>query len=240
MGTVTAIFDSARAANNAIDTIKARGVEDGRINYLTPGDAAAEANSAGGFGKITGTTLGGILGMGAATFLIPGLGPIAGVGLFAGAIAGAGLGAAAGTAIDHKTDVPKHDLYFYEDALRRGSTVVIIDPRDGDQETQVRNILEHAGGRSIESLRREWWNSVRETEREYARQRGYSFEQDEISYRSGFEAALHPETRGRDLDQVAAYIETCYPEPCKTEVFRIGFDRGRQYLQSRSGSPELH
>ena len=240
MGIITAIFESPAAAHAAIDTIKARGVEDSRISYLTPGSAPAELNSAAGIGTGTGATLGSILGMGAATFLIPGLGPIAGVGLLAGALAGAGLGAAAGKAADHKADVPKEDLYFYEEALRQGRTVVLVHPTDHDQETQVRNLLEHAGGRGLESTRREWWSGMRDTERDFARQRGYDFGGNESNYRSGFEAALHPETRGRDYDQVAAYIESCYPEPCKTEVFRIGYDRGRQYLLSRSGGGQLH
>lgn len=240
MATVTAIFGSITAAHRAIDAVKAKGVEDGRISYLTPGDRASEADGARGLGRPGGTALGGVLGMGAATFVMPFLGPIAGVGLLAGALAGAALGSAAGKAADNKMDVPKHDLYFYEDALRRGHTVVIIETRGETQQTQVRNILEHEGGRSVESLRREWWQSVRDSEREYARQRGYDFPSDEVNYRAGFEGALHPETRGHDYEQVTAYLETCYPEPCRTEVFRVGFDRGRQYLQSRTAGRELH
>ena len=240
MAAVTAIFDSITAAHSAIDAVKAKGIEDGRISYLTPGDRATEADSARGLGKPEGTAVGGILGMGAATFVMPFLGPIAGVGLMAGALAGAALGAAAGKSADKKMDVPKQDLYFYEDALRRGNTVVIVEAHDDTQKTQVRNILEHEGGRSVDSLRREWWQGVRDEEREYARQRGYDFEKDEVNYRSGFEGALHPESRGRDYEQITAYLETCYPEPCRTEVFRVGFDRGRQYLQSRTAGRELH
>ena len=239
MRTITAIFDSSADAIRAIESIKAKGIEDGRISYLTPGDEADEANSAAGLGKAGGAALGGVLGMGAATFLIPGIGPIAGAGLMAGALAGAGLGLAAGKVIDDRSDVPKEDLYFYEEALRRGASVVLVSPRTDDEATQVRNMLEHAGGRSIDSIRREWLTGVRPSERDYARGRGLDFESDEGNYRSGFEAALHPQTRGRSYDQVAAYVESCYPEPCKTEVFRIGYDRGRQFLQGRGGG-EVH
>lgn len=233
MPTISAVFESATAAREAMDSLAGIGIEEARINYLTPGSAAAEANTAAGLAKGTGATLGGILGMGASTFLIPGLGPVAGVGLIAGAIAGTALGGVLGTAVDRKTDVPREDLYFYEEALRRGKTILIVDAHHGDEETRARNILEHAGGRSIDSLRREWWYSLRDREREYVRLRGQS-DWNESDYRSGFEAALHPATRGQDYDQAAAYIESCYPGPCKTEVFRVGFDRGRQYLQGNA------
>ncbi|HET7705359.1 MAG TPA: hypothetical protein VFM36_04690 [Thermoanaerobaculia bacterium] len=230
MPTISAVFESAEAARAAMDALAGIGIEEGRINYLMPGNAAGEANPAAGLAKGTGATLGGILGMGASTFLIPGLGPIAGVGLIAGAIAGTALGAVVGKAVDRKTDVPREDLYFYEEALRRGQTIIIVNADHGDEETRVRNILEHSGGRSIDSIRREWWYSLRDREREYVRLRGQG-DWNESDYQSGFEAALHPATRGQDYDQVAAYIESCYPGPCKTEVFRVGFDRGRQYLQ---------
>lgn len=238
MPIITAVFESAPHARTAMDQLAGIGVEEAKINLLTPGNAPAEANVAGGLARGTGATLGGILGMGASTFLIPGLGPIAGVGIIAGALAGTALGAAAGEVVDRKTDIPRQDLYFYEDALRRGRVILIVDAHGGDEETRVRNILEHAGGRSIDSLRREWWYSLRERERDYVRLRGAG-EWSESDYRSGFEAALHPATRGKDYDQAAAYIESCYPGPCKTEVFRIGFDRGRQYLYGNT-SGETH
>lgn len=225
MATLTAVFDSATDAHQAIDELRHRGFEESRIGCLAPGEHTA--------GKGAGATMGGILGMGAATFLIPGLGPVAGFGLLAGALAGAGLGAAAGSTVDRKSDVPREDLYFCEDSLRRGQTVVLVEASGDAEETQARNLLEHAGGRRLDSLRHEWWQTVRDGEREHVRERGGEW--DEINYRAGFEAALHPETRGREYDQVAAYVEDCYPEPCRTEVFRIGFDRGRQYLYGRSG-----
>lgn len=238
MPTISAVFESATTARAAMDSLAGIGIDEARINYLTPGNAAGEANTAAGLARGTGATLGGILGMGASTFLIPGLGPIAGVGLIAGAVAGSALGAVMGKAVDRKTDVPREDLYFYEEALKRGQTILIVDVHHGDEETRVRNILEHSGGRSIDSLRREWWSSLRDREREYVRLRGQG-DWKEADYRSGFEAALHPATRGQDYDQAAAYIERCYPGPCKTEVFRVGFDRGRQYLQGNT-SGEVH
>lgn len=225
MATITAVFGSTDAAHRAVDDLQRRGFDQSRLGCLSTGDSSS--------GKAAGTALGGIFGMGAATFLIPGLGPIAGFGLLAGALAGAGLGAAAGSAVDLKSGVANEDLYFCENALRHGEAVVLVDASGDAEETQVRNLLEHAGGRRIDSLRHEWWQTIRNQERDYARQQGHAW--DEVNYRAGFEAALHPETRGREYDQVTAYLESCYPEPCKTEVFRVGFDRGRQYLYGRSG-----
>src|SRR5687768_14712120 len=118
MPTISAVFQSGSAARGAIDSLAGIGVEEEKINSLTPGNAPGEANAAAGLAKSTGATLGGILGMGASTFLIPGLGPIAGFGLIAGAVAGTALGAMAGRAVDRKTDVPREDLYFFEDVLR--------------------------------------------------------------------------------------------------------------------------
>lgn len=232
MPTISAMFQSVSEARGAIDSLSGIGVDEGKINYLAPGNAPGEANAAAGLARGSGATLGGLLGMGASTFLIPGLGPIAGFGLVAGALAGTALGAMAGKAVDRKSDVPREDLYFFEEALRRGHTIVIVEAHHGDQEIRVRNILEHAGGRRVESLRREWWLSLRDREREFVRLRGGDWSEED--YRSGFEAALQPATRGRDYDQVSAYIETCYPEPCKTEVFRLGFDRGKQYLHGNT------
>src|SRR5688500_16231152 len=125
MPTISAVFESPGAARGAVDSLAGIGMEEARINCLAPGNAAAEANTAAGLAKGTGATLGGILGMGASTFLIPGLGPIAGVGLIAGAIAGTALGAVMGKAVDRKTDVPREDLYCYEEALRRGQPILI-------------------------------------------------------------------------------------------------------------------
>jgi hypothetical protein len=88
-------------------------------------------------------------------------------------------------------------------------------------------------------MKREWWYGVRERERDYMRSRGKSLDAVEADYQSGFEAALHPTTRGHAYDDVVAYVETCYPEPCRTEAFRIGFERGQSYFRERVRAREL-
>ncbi len=229
MTPVTGIFTSLNDAEKAIEVLKTQGINDSQISILKPGDAGLGTPV---HAKTAGATAGGVLGAGLSTFLIPGLGPVAGAGLVAAALAGIGLGAAAGAAIERSTHgIPNEELFFYEETLRAGGAVVFLEPRDADQATQARNLLEHSGGRPADTARREWWQGVRESEREYVQGRGYDFGRNESGYRAGFEAALHPATRGRTYEECVTYLETCYPEPCRTDVFRVGFDRGQQYLR---------
>ena len=231
---ISGIFASAAEAERAVETLKAHGFTDEQVSVLSRG----EHHSAGARGL--GAAMGGVLGMGAATFLIPGLGPVAGIGLLAAGLAGAGLGAAAGTAADKMTaGVPNEELFFYEEAIRSGNAVVFIEVSDPDRLSQARNLIEQAGARNVNTHRREWWQGIRAEERDYLHSRGLEFDANETDYRSGFEAALHPSTRGRRYEEVTAYVETCYPEPCRTEVFRVGFDRGQQYLMQRESSREV-
>jgi hypothetical protein len=224
---VTALFPSPADARKAIEALRSQGIDDSQFSYIAPGEREPTPVTP----KRAGAVIGGVLGIGASTFLIPGLGPIIGFGALAGALAGAGAGAAAGAAAES---------YFHEEAVRSGGAVVAVDARDPDQETQVRNILEHLGGRPTQWARREWWQGIRGGERDFARSRGIDFDAQEADYRDGFEAALHPQTRGRDYEEVVAYIETCYPEPCKTDVFRIAYDRGREYLQRGRVASGVH
>ena len=234
MPTVTAIFSSPAAAQKALEAVRAHGTESSGVSLLAPGDAVPVEENRPIQGKVAGGAVGSVLGMGAATFLIPGLGPVIGLGMIAAGLAGAGLGAAAGAAVERTTaGVPNEDLYFYEESLRRGEAIVFVDATDEDERTRVRHVLEQAGGVSVDTKRRDWWGGMREYEREHARSRGVDW--NESDYRAGFEAALHPVTRGRSYDECVAYIETCYPEPCRRDAFRVAFDRGQQYLVSRSG-----
>lgn len=227
MSTVTAVFSSPADAERAIRSLGDNGFEDKQINLLASGSDSSFPVHA----KQAGAAIGAYAGLGAATFL-PGLGPVVGVGMLATGLIGSALGAVAGSALArHTHGIPNEDLYFYDEALRSGQTVIIVDAHDAIEETRARNLLERAGGRSVQSVRHEWWQSVRGGHR-------HEFNGEEKDYRAGFEAALHPATRGRDLDEVTAYIETCYPEPCRTEAFRIGYERGQDYFRRRMAARE--
>jgi hypothetical protein len=232
---ISGVFSSSAQAESAIAALKGRGFTDDEVSILARSEHHDSAAARG-----LGAAMGGVLGMGAATFLVPGLGPVIGVGLLAGAVAGAGLGAAAGAAADKMTSrVPHEDVYLYEQALLDGQALVFIDVADPERQSQARNLIEHAGARDVHSIRRDWWNSIRHEERDYARGRGLEFEPNESAYQAGFEAALQPVNRGRSYEQCTTYFETHYPEPSRSDAFRVGFDRGQQYMVRRSASREV-
>jgi hypothetical protein len=239
MPTISGIFASPDDAEATLETLQARGFDQSRISLLRAGDVRFATPVT---AKTAGATIGGVLAAGASTFLIPGLGPIAGFGMLAASLAGVGLGAAAGAAVDrHTKGIPNEQLFFYEETLREGGAVVFVEAENASQETRARNLLEQAGARSPDAVRRQWWQGVRSNERDFARGRGIDFDGSEGDYRAGFEAALHPATRGRSLDECLAYVETCYPEPCRTEMFRLGFGRGQEYLhRGRLTGAEVH
>ena len=229
METVTGLFRSLQEAQRAIAALRENGIAEDRVSYLAPGDPLPHAETD---SPVTpareGAMIGAALGAGAATFLIPGLGPLIGAGLLGGALAGGALGAAAGKVVDRYTHgVPNEDLWFYEEVLRHGGTVVLVQTDDADEAVRVRNLMERSGARGTEALRREWWMSMRDRHADFAGS--------ERDYAAGFEAALHPATRGRDYDEVMAYLEQCYPEPCRTEAFRVGYARGQEHFRTTRG-----
>ena len=62
----------------------------------------------------------------------------------------------------------------------------------------------------------------------------------EMTFRSGFAAALQPALRGRSLDEAAEYLKQNYPSSYHKEGFRRGFERGRLYHQKLNcPNPEL-
>jgi len=73
---------------------------------------------------------------------IPGVGPVIAAGLLGAALAGA-TGAVVGTAMEHAmaNGLPKDEWLVYEDALRRGKTVLIALPSDGAQAAAAREVL---------------------------------------------------------------------------------------------------
>ena len=230
MSTVTAVFASPEDADRAIRSLEENGFAANQVSYLASGKS--ESSHFPVHAPHAGAAIGAYAGLSIATFL-PGVGPIIGAGMLASGLVGAGLGAAAGAAIRsrHTHGVPNEDLYFYDEAIRNGQTVVMVEAHDSIEDTRARNLLERAGGRSVQALRQEWWQNTRESYRG-------DFNGREPDYRNGFEAALHPATRGREYDQVTEYVETCYGDACRTEAFRAGFGRGQEYFRRRMAARE--
>ena len=243
MKTVVGIFDSRDAAATGIERLRGIGVRESAIHALVPGASAGEVSRVPtdtgeqtGMGTAIGAVVGGAtgasiglpLGVAVASFMVPGIGPILAAGALGAAIFGAG-GAAVGHALEDNLThgLSRDELVVYEDALRRGKIVVLVQARDEHEADVARAAMASAGAESLDAARDAWWVGLRGDEA-----RAYSqgdFERDEPTYRRGFEAALLPFVRGRGYDQALADLGRLYPDVCQDDAFRCGFDRGRAW-----------
>jgi hypothetical protein len=256
MKNVAGIFNSRADAERAIETLRGLGIADDRLSLLTPGGTNVETEAEvptteteqPGMGKALGATVGGAigaaggLGLGSiiATSLIPGVGPVLAVGMIGAALVGAGgatAGSKAGEAMEDNIapELPHDELYVYEDALRQGKSVVIAAADDGEQADHAHTVLASAGAESIDAARESWWVGLRDDEEaEYAGQGG-DFKQDEPVYRRGFEAALHPRTRGRAYTDASDGLRENHADVYEQSAFRRGYERGQSYRGNLGG-----
>jgi hypothetical protein len=190
-------------------------------------------------GKAVGGVVGGAAGMGlgaaAASLLIPGVGPVVATGVLAWALFGAGGavgGAIAGGALEEKLSrgLPKDELYLYEDALRRGHSVVFALV-DEDEVGRTRAALDAQGAESLDAARESWWVGIRDAERADYERDGASFSDAEPAYRQGFEAAMQPRFRGRGFEEASNDLRDLYPEYYGLDDFRRGYERGIRHLR---------
>ncbi len=173
MKTVVGIFGSSSAADAAAANLVNAGVPPARIRQLTPGSSERQIHTGiptseteqSGMGSVVGGVVGGVVGvtavlaieailrgsMGALTtanFLIAAL----------GAVAGAAIGAFAGGALEDRLSpgLPKDEIYFYEEALRRGRSVVFVFASNSRQEEIARRTLGRAGADSLDAGDESW------------------------------------------------------------------------------------
>jgi len=174
-------------------------------------------------------------GMAVASILIPGVGPVLALGLIGAAIFGAG-GAAAGALAGNSLEkgiaegLPRDELFFYEDALRRGRSVVLAFADNEQTAERARAVLQRSGAESVDAAREDWWIGLRDAEREHYTNQGGNFNLDEAKYRLGFESALHPDCRGKSCEDVSAWLKSKHGDDSTAPAFRQGFDRGQDYL----------
>jgi hypothetical protein len=156
-------------------------------------------------------------------------------GAAAGGLGGAAAGAAAGGALENvlSIGVPKDEIFFYEDALRKGRSVVVGLSEDDDQIEAGRAALQKAGAETLDAAREKWWIGLRDAEA-VAYSKPEHFSREENTFRSGFAAALEPPVRGRSFDQAVEYLKKNYPDAYHKESFRQGFERGRHYHEKLS------
>jgi len=175
-----------------------------------------------------------------ATLAIPGVGPVLAFGLLGAALLGTG-GALAGAKVGETLEeelgegLPREDVYLYEDALRRGHTVLIAYANDGAESLKARGIFDRNGAEDEESLREQWWQPIRDSERESYASTGRNFDADEMSYRRGFHAAQHPERRGRLYNDVESHLRESYADDELDSAFQHGYERGRAFYVSSRG-----
>lgn len=253
MNTVVGIFNSFADAKRGAAMLRSLGISENRISVLSPHtpETEIEANiptsetEQPGMGKALGGTVGGALGVAggmhagliAATTFVPGVGPVLALGLLGAALFGAGgatAGALAGDAIEDNlaTGVPRDELFLYEDALRKGRSVVIAISDDDEVVARARTELKRAGAESIDAARDDWWIGLRDAEQEHYTSQGGNFNVDEAAYRLGFEAALHPDRRGRTYETTVESLRKKYADSSALDSFRHGYERGQAYQRS--------
>lgn len=251
MEVLVRVFDNQQKARDAVSALTKIGLDERRVALLTPGERPkmkapipVSDTEAPGMGTAMGAAVGGAmgaaggatLGLGAATLLIPGVGPVLAFGLLGAALLG-GTGAVAGAAVGSTLEeelgegFPHEDIYLYEHALRHGRSVVVAYAEEGDQADRAREILQ-VDSESIDSLRDQWWDHLVEGERSNYQSSGRDFSADELSYRKGFQAAQHPKMRGRTFGDVKSDLSRVYDESDLNPAFESGYVRGATHQQN--------
>lgn len=250
MDTVTAVFRSFEEARRATAKLRRAGFTTEQINLLLPGDSESILDSVPvseteqpGMGGTVGGVVGAALGMAGgfelgigATALIPGIGPVVAVGLAAAALLGVGgafSGAVLGDAAERQSTlgIPADEVFFYEDALRQGRSLLIVLANDSDEKNRARELLAAAGAESLDAAREAWWIGLRDAEEEHYRALGLSFTQDQDAYRAGFEAALRRECRGKPFAEARECLREAHPGLSETKAFAAGYERGLAHHQ---------
>ncbi|MBC8145077.1 MAG: hypothetical protein H7X80_05785 [bacterium] len=246
MKAIAGVFSSREDAQRAATRLAGIGVDRADMSFLVPGMTEAEVFAATpttetegtGMGKAVGAVVGGAsgaaigsFGAAAASLLIPGIGPVAAIGIAAMALFGAGgavAGAAAGGAVENEVfdGLPIDELFVYEEALRRGRTVVIVLADGDDDATKIREAIASEGAVSVDAARDEWWIDVRADEAASYKAIG-DFDVDETHYRRGFERAHRADLRDRPFDEARTDLSQSDADMIDHAAYRHGYERGR-------------
>ncbi len=240
MKSVVGIFERRAEAEQAAERLVGLGLRREDVNLLAPGATEADiaaVKTSDTEGPGTGTAIGGVVGAAAGASagigllaLVPGIGSVFAAGTVASALLGL-FGAVGGGVVGHALEeslsegVPKDELFLYEDALRKGHSVVIALGDDDGPIDAARAVLRAAGAEDIDTARERWWIGMRGEDEEYQ----------EPSYRHGVEAALHPDLRGKRFDDAARDLADRHGHAARSETFRRGYERGRSYYEEQAG-----
>jgi hypothetical protein len=234
-------------AEGAVGRLSSIGVREDRIAIISPVspyrslDEAIPTEDAEppGVGRAIGAVVGAAAGASAGiqlataaavAMVLPLVGPVIATGAIAGAVFGVGAGVAIGKAVEDAGTVglPKDELYVYEDALRRGRTVVValVESHVIDA---ARAAMQATGAESVDAARESWWVGLRDAEALRYTTSGGDFVRDEAVYRQGFEAALARDTRGMTYPSSRQVLKQRYPAIYAEEAFRRGWEGGQAY-----------
>ena len=180
MQSIVGIFTDRESAEAAATALRIPEIAGDRVSMLSPdmsreevvGRIPTDEGEAPGIGP----TLGGVVGLAAgatggmhlataaAVTVVPFVGPVIVTGLLAGALLGAGAGIAIGKALeDHLPEgLPKDELYVYEEALRRGRSVIIALVDSDEQARRGRQVLGRSGAETVDEARYSWGVGVTE------------------------------------------------------------------------------
>ena len=251
MEPVTGIFKTRADAHRAITELEAAGISREDISLLTPQASEGEVaripvadTEQPGMGKALGGVVGGAvgaasglsLGAAAASIFIPAVGPVLAIGLLGAALFGTGGvvgGAIAGEALEQEMEegLPVDEMFVYEDALRKGRSVVVVLAKDSFRADVAREVMRKMKAESVDSAREDWWVGLRDAEQETYTGPDTEFKTVERDYRSGFEAALRPRLRGKSYQDSVDYLMANYPESYSDASFRRGYERGQSYYR---------
>jgi hypothetical protein len=168
MKTVAGVFSTMIDVERAVCELERVGVpseaisivagdEEGRHKkYL---ETAHLASRSAGVAAASGASFGGGVGIIASlvALAIPGVGAIVAGGAIATVIMGFGVGAAGGGLISalHSMAIPHEMAPLYEEAVRRGALMVVVEVTD-PMEREVVNLLAESGGRDLEDVVDTW------------------------------------------------------------------------------------
>src|ERR1700747_3024900 len=179
MEAVTGVFATRSAAERALPDGHNSGIPSDKVTLLTPGtedqvekeiqSVPTDATEQPGMGTAMGALLGGGIGLtggSALMALVPGVGPITAIGLLGAGVlgaAGATIGASASGKIERDSyeGLPEDEIFVYEDALRKGHSVVIALAENDGQASLVRDLLHRDGAESVDAAREQWWTGLR-------------------------------------------------------------------------------
>ena len=251
MKTVVGILRSRSDAELTTERLRKTGIPMENISFLTPdsprdklSEIPTTETEQPGMGAAMGGVVGGALGaaggmglgLAIANLLVPGVGAVLAIGLGGAALLAAGGalgGATAGDALENEMarGLPIDEVFVYEDALRRGRSVVIAFAEDNDQASRAREVFLAAGAESVDAARENWWVGIRDDEKARLSETSDDFKTQETTYRHGFEIALHPSNRGKSYDEVIDSLKTIQPNEYPHDSFRRGYQRGQAYYQ---------